>query len=132
MLQGFSLQWSLRIEGWAVVCLNEYCRCYPPILIPSYCPRYINIIMVTTNVGKDSQQFYFLFFILDNIPYREARLSGSHSWSGSPKVWGSISGCATKIVRCKNLAFNMKTVCLLWLGYHVKPYIPCISCPRMQ
>ena len=29
-------------------------------------------------------------------------------WHGSPTAWGSISGCATKIVRCKNLAIKIK------------------------
>ena len=47
-------------------------------------------------------------------------------WPGSPKVWGSIPGCATKIVRCKNLAFNFRE-CLSWLGYHVNALVPCIS-----
>ena len=28
-------------------------------------------------------------------------------WPGSQEVGGSISGCATKFVRCKNLAFNI-------------------------
>ena len=27
-------------------------------------------------------------------------------WPGSQEVGGSIPGCATKFVRCKNLAFN--------------------------
>ena len=46
-------------------------------------------------------------------------------WPGSQEVGGSIPA-ATKIVRCKNLAFNIG-VCLPWLGYHVKPLVPCIS-----
>ena len=28
-------------------------------------------------------------------------------WPGSQEVGGSIPGCATKFVRCKNLAFNV-------------------------
>ena len=28
-------------------------------------------------------------------------------WPGSQEVGGSIPGCATKFVRCKNLAFNI-------------------------
>ena len=28
-------------------------------------------------------------------------------WPGSQEVAGSIPGCATKFVRCKNLAFNI-------------------------
>ena len=28
-------------------------------------------------------------------------------WPGSPKVWDSIPGCATKNVRCKSVAFNI-------------------------
>ena len=47
--------------------------------------------------------------------------------SGSAKVWGSMSGCATKIVRCKNLAFNIGECVSQWLGYHVKLLVPCIS-----
>ena len=37
-------------------------------------------------------------------------------WPGSQEVGGSIPGCATKFVRCKNLAFNIG-VCLPWLGF---------------
>ena len=31
-------------------------------------------------------------------------------WPGSQEVGASIPGCATKFVRCKNLAFNMGSV----------------------
>ena len=47
-------------------------------------------------------------------------------WPGSQEVGGSIPGCATKFVRCKNLAFNIGE-CLPWLGYHVKLLVPCIG-----
>ena len=30
-------------------------------------------------------------------------------WPGSQEVGGSIPGCATKFVRCKNLAFNLES-----------------------
>ena len=47
-------------------------------------------------------------------------------WPGSQEVGGSIPA-ATKIVRCKNLAFNIGELCLPWLGNHVKLLVPCIS-----
>ena len=31
-------------------------------------------------------------------------------WPGSQKVWGFIPGCATKFVRCKNLAFTLAQI----------------------
>ena len=50
----------------------------------------------------DSVVFYWLHFnkILTSKILTVTR------WPGSQKVWGSIPA-ATKIVRCKNLAFNI-------------------------
>ena len=42
------------------------------------------------------------------IVYRlESRGRVVTRWPGSQEVGGSIPGCATKFVRCKNLAFNI-------------------------
>ena len=41
----------------------------------------------------------------DNIYYIYGRVVTR--WPGSQEVGGSIPGCATKFVRCKNLAFNI-------------------------
>ena len=58
--------------------------------------------------------------------HKESRGRVVTRWPGSQEVGGSIPGCATKFVRCKNLAFNIGE-CLPWLGYHVKLLVPCIS-----
>ena len=43
------------------------------------------------------------------LPYltTESRGRVVTRWPGSQEVGGSIPGCATKFVRCKNLAFNI-------------------------
>ena len=40
-------------------------------------------------------------------PQLESRGRVVTRWPGSQEVGGSIPGCATKFVRCKNLAFNI-------------------------
>ena len=48
-----------------------------------------------------------LFNSLTSIPPLESRGRVVTRWPGSQEVGGSIPGCATKVVRCKNLAFNI-------------------------
>ena len=48
-----------------------------------------------------------IFTLLYISPLIESRGRVVTSWPGSQEVGGSIPGCATKFVRCKNLAFNI-------------------------
>ena len=42
-----------------------------------------------------------------NLHLTESRGRVVTRWPGSQEVGGSIPGCATKFVRCENLAFNI-------------------------
>ena len=48
-------------------------------------------------------------------------------WRGSLKVWDSIPGCATKIVRFKNLAINIGDCVSLIAQIPCKIMVPYIS-----
>ena len=45
--------------------------------------------------------------LLVQLEHTESRGRVVTRWPGSQEVGGSIPGCATKFVRCKNLAFNI-------------------------
>ena len=45
--------------------------------------------------------------MIGNSEATESRGRVVTRWPGSQEVGGSIPGCATKFVRCKNLAFNI-------------------------
>ena len=63
--------------------------------------------------GTQASHLYEKYMIYYNIlPTSTLHVAESRGrvvtrWPGSQEVGGSIPGCATKFVRCKNLAFNI-------------------------
>ena len=53
---------------------------------------------------------YILVHLANTVKYTESRGRVVTCWPGSQEVGGSIPGCATKFVRCKNLAFTLESV----------------------
>ena len=88
--------------------------------------RLISNVSVDELVSDHNLIQFTASFYKPQKPTRESRGQVVTCWPGSQEVGGLIPGCATKFVRCKNLAFNIGE-CLLWLGYHVKLLVPCIS-----